>query len=156
MNRYFGMVAPEAQVPMVATRDIAARAAFLLMNPDFDGQNVEYILGERNVSHLEAVKAIGKAIGKEDLEYVETPEKEMKEHLIAAGLSEDWADSMIEMSHAGSNGSLTSTVSRDRANTTPTSIEEFARTTFLEAYNSAIEKERARLGRDSSSAEASP
>jgi Predicted nucleoside-diphosphate-sugar epimerases len=156
MNRYFDTISPDASIPMTATRDIAARAAFLLLNPDFDGKNVEYILGERNLTGHEAMKAIAKAIGKDEVEYVEISDDEMRKHLLGMQMSESVVDSLIELNHCAENGTLTSTVSRDRVNTTNTSIEEFARTTFLEAYNKELEKERARRGRDSSAAEARP
>ena len=156
MNRFFGGISGDASIPMVATRDIAARAAFLLLNPDFDRQNVEYVLGERNLTHKEALKAIAAAIGKDEIEYVETSDNDLRDHLLGLGFTKSVADSLIELNHAASNGMLTSTVSRDRANTTPTTIEEFARTTFLEAYNKELEKDRTRRSRDSATPEARP
>jgi uncharacterized protein YbjT (DUF2867 family) len=155
-NRYYGIIPADAPCPMVATRDIASRAAFLLMNPDFDGRNVEYLLGERNLTHREVIKILGKAIGKEDLEYIEVTPEEMKKSLAGAKMTEDWIDQMVEMSQSMGNGTITSTVSRDRINTTQTTIEEFARTTFLEAYNKALGQDRDRKGRDTQSPEARP
>lgn len=147
MNRYFGAMPAEVPLHMIATRDIAARAAFLLMNPDFKGHNVEYLLGERELNHEEAMRIIGQAIKKPDLEYVEVPSVEMRNYLIGAGLSQDWADSIIEMSRALSNGTISGTVKRDKKNTTATSMEEFARTTFLDAYNKALGADAARSPR---------
>ncbi|WII72844.1 NmrA family NAD(P)-binding protein [Bdellovibrio sp. 22V] len=137
MNRIFGVFPEDVPMPMIATRDIAARAAFLLMNPDFKSHNVEYLLGQRDVSHAEVAKILGQAIGKPDLEYVEVPPKEMRNSLIGAGMTKDWADVMLEMAESFSNGTIGATVQRDKTNTTATTLEEFARTTFLDAYNRA-------------------
>lgn len=137
MNRYFGTIPAEVPCHMIATRDIAARAAFLLMNPNFKGHNIEHLLGEREVSHEEVIRVLGKAINKPDIEYVEVPEKELRNYLIGSNISPDWADAIIEMSVAMGNGTINGTVQRDKTNTTATSIEEFARTTFLEAYSKA-------------------
>ncbi|WP_347358563.1 NmrA family NAD(P)-binding protein [Bdellovibrio sp.] len=156
MNRYFGIIPAEVPMHMVATRDIAARAAFLLMNPDFKSHNIEYLLGEREINHLEIMKALGNAINKPDLEYVEVPSAEMRNYLIGAGMTEDWAEAIIEMGISFGNGTISGTVQRDKKNTTATSIEEFARTTFLEAYNRAAGKEGLRKSRPSPSGEARP
>lgn len=142
MNRYFGAMDGEIPLHMVATRDIAARAAFLLMNPDFKSHNVEYLLGPHEITHTEAVRALGNAIQKPDLEYVQVPAKDMKNYLLGAGLSEDWADQMIEMAEAFNNGTIAATITRDKTNTTATSIEDFAHTTFLETYRRAMSSDK--------------
>lgn len=154
MNRYFGTIPGEAPIDMVATTDIAARAAFLLMNPTFTGHNVEYVLGQRTITFNEAIRAIGRAIEKPDLEYVEVPEKEMFNYLIGAGLSKNVADAMNELSRAAGNGTLIATVGRDKLNTTATSIEDFARTTFKEAYMVAMESEKDKRSRPSPATDA--
>lgn len=145
MNRYFGTIPGETPIDMIATADIATHIAFLLMNPAFKGHNVDYLLGQRTLTFNEAVRALGMAIEKPDLEYVEVPEKEMLNYLIGAGLSQNVAEAMNELSRSTSNGSLGASVSHDKLNTTATSIEEFARTTFRAAYLAALPR---RQGRD--------
>ncbi|MBO9668383.1 MAG: NmrA family NAD(P)-binding protein [Bdellovibrio sp.] len=144
MNRFFGTVPEDAPVDLVATKDIAARAAFLLANPHFKSHNVEYILGERTLTYREIIRVLGQTIGKPDLEYVEVPDQEMRNYYIGAGMSQSMADAMIEMSNAFGNGSIMSTTARDNTNTTSTSIEAFARTTFMDAYNKALSSDAAR------------
>lgn len=138
MNCIFGTIPADVPCPMIATRDVAARAAFLLMNPTFKSHNVEYLLGERDIAHREIVRVIGQAISKPDLEYIEVPNLEMKNYYIGAGMSEDWANGMLEISAAMGDGTIAATIKRNKINTTATSIEEFARTTFLEAYRRAV------------------
>ncbi|WP_374027542.1 NmrA family NAD(P)-binding protein [Bdellovibrio bacteriovorus] len=156
MNRFFGTISSEVPVPMIATRDIAARAAFLLMHPEFKSHNVEYLLGERDVTFDEALRILGQAIKKPEIEYVEVPEQEMRNYLIGAGLTEDWSDAMLEMNRSFNNGSIAGTVNRDKKNTTATSLEEFARTTFLDAYTRAQRTDADRKSRPSSEREARP
>jgi len=137
-NQYFGTIPKDIPMPVIATRDIAARAAFLLMNPDFKGRSIEYLLGERDLNHEEIVRVLGHAINRPDLQYVEIPPEQMKQALVKAGLSPDYADALNEMSESFANGTIAGTLQRDKLNTTATPIEEFARTTFLEAYNRAL------------------
>lgn len=141
MNCYFGTIPADTPCSMIATRDIAARAAFLLMNPTFKSHSIEYLLGNRDVSHREVIRVLGQAISKPDLEYVEVPDQEMKNYFIGAGMSEDWARGVLEMMESLGNGTIAATVKRNKTNTTGTSIEEFATTTFLEAYRKAIAAE---------------
>ncbi len=154
MNKYFGTAPGEVPLDMIATADIAARAAFLLMNPNFKGRNVEYLLGQRTLTFDEAIRAIGMAIEKPDLEYVQVPDKEMLNYMIGAGMSRNVAESINELSRGIGNGTLSATVTRDKLNTTATSIEEFARTTFKEAYLAAMESEKIKRSRPASSSEA--
>ncbi|MGE5086945.1 MAG: NmrA family NAD(P)-binding protein [Bacillota bacterium] len=141
MNRFFGIIAEDAPIDMVAARDIAARAAFLLANPNFNSHSFEYLLGERTLTFREVIRVLGHTIGKPSLEYVEVPDQEMRNYMIGAGMSPDAADSMIDMNHLLGNGTIQATYRRDKSNTTATSIEAFAKTTFLEAYNKATAAE---------------
>ncbi|HWU43145.1 MAG TPA: NmrA family NAD(P)-binding protein [Bdellovibrio sp.] len=154
MNRYFGSIPGEAPLHMIATQDVAARAAFLLMNPTFKSHNVEYLLGERSITFNEAIRAIGMAIEKPDLEYIEVSDQELRNYMIGAGVSPDLADNLLELNQATGNGTLNATVSRDKLNSTATSIEEFAKTTFKSAYLAAMEAESAKKSRPSSENEA--
>lgn len=156
MNKFYGTIPGDIPMGMVATRDIAARAAFLLMNPEFTSHNIEYLLGERDLNFDDVARILGQAIKKTDLEYVEIPPQEMKNYLIGAGLSEDWADSINEMSTAFTNGTIAGTLQRDKMNTTATSIEEFAKTTFLDEYNKALTEDSKKKPRPSEAREARP
>lgn len=151
MNRFFSTVPSEVPCHMIATRDIASRAAFLLMNPQFKSQNVESLLGERELSFGEAIHIIGETIQKPDLEYVEVADKDMMKFLMGSGISEDSAEGLLEMETAIGNGTFMATVSRDKINTTATSFEEFARTTFLEAYRRVKATDKSQRNSQSSS-----
>ncbi|WP_413586455.1 NmrA family NAD(P)-binding protein [Bdellovibrio sp. HCB274] len=144
MDKIFGIIPEDAPVDLVATKDVAARAAFLLANPHFRSHNVEYLLGERTLTYREIARVLGQSIGKPTLEYAEVPDTELRNYMIGAGMSENMANEIIELDHAASNGIMASTYSRDNNNSTVTSIERFARSTFLHAYNQAVANQNLR------------
>jgi hypothetical protein len=81
------------------------------------------------------------------LEYVEVPDQEIRNYMLGAGMSQNAADGLIELNHSLGNGTIQATYRRDNTNTTSTSIETFAKTTFLEAYNKAMGVEAGRKPR---------
>ncbi|QDK44260.1 nucleoside-diphosphate sugar epimerase [Bdellovibrio sp. ZAP7] len=155
MDKIFGIIPEDAPVDMVATKDIAARAVFLLTNPTFRSHNVEYLLGERTLTYREIARVLGQTISKPTLEYAEVPDVELKNYMIGAGMSENMADALLELDHAASSGLLAASYARNKENSTVTSIEKFARTTFLDAYNQALTAQNSRRS-SSSSFEAHP
>ena len=58
---------PDLPFQMVATQDIAVKAAELLDAGDFDNQSVHYLLRPRNYPLQGAARAIGQAIGQPEL-----------------------------------------------------------------------------------------
>ncbi|HKP95876.1 MAG TPA: hypothetical protein VJ385_08980 [Fibrobacteria bacterium] len=73
----------------------------------------------------EATRVLGKATGKLELPYVQFPYKDALKGTIGGGLSQSMAESHVEMSKAFHEG-LVGKEARTAANTTPTSIEDFA------------------------------
>ena len=113
--------------PMIATKDIADYAIKRLLALDFDGNNYQDLLGARNVTYQEVAKVYGAAIGKADLNYLEFPYADFKGAFMGMGASESVADKMNEFLTRLNAGEIF-IVDRTEANTTPTSIEEFAHT----------------------------
>jgi uncharacterized protein YbjT (DUF2867 family) len=144
-NAYFGLgliknqgiygspVAPGIRFPMIATRDIARRAAQALTEANFSGRSVLELHGERDLSLAEVTRALGAAIGKPDLPYVQFPYQDAFNAMVNMGLSPDVAALFNEMYKAFNEGTLKPTQARSAATTTPTSIEEFAKG-FAAAY----------------------
>lgn len=120
--------------PLVATKDIAAVATKKLLALDFTGKSVLPILGAKDYSMNEITKALGAAIGKPELNYVAFPYDQAKAGMVQAGLSESLADAYVAMSE-GINLGVFNTEVRTAESTTPTTIEEFATTTFTRVYN---------------------
>jgi uncharacterized protein YbjT (DUF2867 family) len=121
---------------MIATADIAERAAGHLLARDFSGSSVRDLLGQRDLSLQEAFTVIGRRIGILDLAYRQFSPEEFDQALINMGMSRDMSRLMIEMSEALNRGLFAVNRPRNPDNTTPTSIESFAGW-FAEVYRGA-------------------
>ena len=128
----------DVEFPMVATRDIAAKAAELLAGDTPDNHAVQYLLGPRNYSLAEATAAIGQAIGRPELPYVAFSYEDAKKGMLGAGLSENQADLYDEMTRNINAGKSMAAGPRDAASTTPTTVEEFAQTVFAPAFTAGV------------------
>jgi uncharacterized protein YbjT (DUF2867 family) len=127
----------DLELVQVATRDIGEVAARKLLALDFRGQGVLELHGPRDVTMAEVTAAIGKAIGKPDLRYVQFPYPEARKGLMGVGVPEELADLYMEMSKGFNDGAVKATQPRSPATTTPTSIEVFAEQVFAPAYRAA-------------------
>lgn len=125
----------DLKVPMIATRDIAEVAVERLVKRDFTGTSVQYLLGQRDLSLIEATGIIGNKIGKTELKYIVFPYDEAEKGLIAAGLSPDMSRLYIEMSRAFNEGRVIGSLKRVAENTTPTSFEKFCEEVIVPLYS---------------------
>lgn len=128
---------PDLQFPMVATRDIAAKAAELLAADEPETPAVQYLLGPRNYSLAEATAAIGQAIGRPELPYVPFSYEDAMKGMVGAGLSENMAGLYDEMARNMNDEKVMVSAPRDAASTTPTTVEEFAQAVFAPAFRTA-------------------
>ena len=128
---------PNLPLPMIATRDIAAVAADLLDRLEFTGKSARELLGPGDITMLEVTRALGEAIGRSDLQYVQFPYEEARDAMLGMGMSQSVADGMMEMYRAINEGRLQPIESRSAENTTPTTIEEFA-PEFAAAYGGGV------------------
>jgi uncharacterized protein YbjT (DUF2867 family) len=129
-----GGARPDVPTPMIATKDIAEAAAGLMLNPTFTGKQVRELLGPRDYTMIEATKVLGRAIGKEDLTYVQVPYEQVRQAMLAQGMSESVASEMIELFEGTNEGRIRPIGERTSENTTRTTLEEFAEETFAPIY----------------------
>src|SRR5215470_10838820 len=134
MGFFAGGIRGDLKMPMIATRDIAEYAANRLAALDFTGFSTQEMLGQRDVSHDEAAAAIGAAIGKPKLSYQKFPAFLVEQGIKQLGVPKKTASLMTEMHEAGNEGLLNPQEPRSENNTTPTSIEAFAKEVFAPAY----------------------
>ncbi len=125
MGKAAGPLSPDLKLPMIATRDIGTVAAEALLQLNFQGKQTREVLGQRDLSMAEAASVIGKAIGKPNLEYVQMPDQQMRSVLVQMGMSQSFADLILEMAHALHTGHMRALEPRSPKNTTPTSYEQF-------------------------------
>jgi uncharacterized protein YbjT (DUF2867 family) len=90
-------VASGLEIPMIATRDIAAVAAQALAARDWNGVVIRELLGLRDFGYDEATRILGERIGRPDLQYVQFSYEDMAQALVDAGLSESFAQLYVEM-----------------------------------------------------------
>ena len=134
MGMTAGPLLPDLAIPMIATRDIGAAAAEALLSLDFSGKQVRELLGERDLSYVEATRIIGQAIGKLDLKYVHLPDEQVRQAFLQMGISANVADLILEMSTAMNSGYLKPLEQRTAENSTPTSYESFVAEKFVPGY----------------------
>ncbi len=128
---------PETRLAMIATHDIGERAAELLKGLDFRGKSVLDLLGERDLTMPEVTKILGKVIGKPDLSYVPFPYEGVEAAMAQMGFPPKTVALMLELYRGINDGIIVPTEPRSKRSTTPTSIEEFAKTVFAPAFQAA-------------------
>jgi uncharacterized protein YbjT (DUF2867 family) len=87
----------DLELPMIATRDVAAEAAERLLRRDFRGQGAKLLVGPEDVSLRAATRALGRRLGLPDLAYVQFPPDGVRAALRGAGMSEEGASQMVEL-----------------------------------------------------------
>lgn len=132
-----GPVGADLSLPMIATRDIGAAAAELLLKRDFTGKQPRELLGQRDVAYAEIAPIIGKAIGKPGLSYKKLPGMMLRPALTQMGMSKSMANLLLEMADALNSGYMAPLEARSESNTTPTSIETFVAEEFVPRFQAA-------------------
>ncbi len=122
-----GMPIPgDVPLAMIATQDIGAEAARRLAALDFDGHHIKELLGPRDYTLNEVAAIVGKAIGKPDLPFVTVPEEAAAAGFEQMGVHPATVATFMEMYRGFGDGRVVPLESRSAANTTPTTLEEFA------------------------------
>jgi len=134
MGKAVGPLRPDLKLAMITTRDIGAVAAERLLQLNFQGKQTRELLGQRDLSMTEAASIIGKAIGKPGLEYVRLPDDQMRPALVEVGMSQNFADLILQMAQALNAGHMRALEPRSPENTTPTSYEQFVTENFLPLF----------------------
>lgn len=126
-------------IPMVATRDIGAKAASFLADLQFRGHTAFEFFGPRPVTMQEATTVLGKAIGKPDLQYVQFPYEEAEKAMLAAGMKPDVVGLFIEMNRSFNDSLIQPTHPLTRDHLGTTGIETFAKD-FAAAFGATTRK----------------
>jgi uncharacterized protein YbjT (DUF2867 family) len=134
----FGVVASpvrgDLKTAAIATEDIGHAAAEHLLKLDFSGIEAKELLGQRDLTYNEFAKALGDAIDKPNLQYMQMPGEQFVGALGQMGIHSNFAESIVEMCDAMNSGHMKALEPRTAANTTPTSIETFAREVFAPTF----------------------
>jgi uncharacterized protein YbjT (DUF2867 family) len=127
----YNPIPPTTPLPMVATRDTADVAAMKLLDRSWSGHRFLGVLGPRDVTMTEAAVAIGRALER-PVTYAQVPLEAAVDAMRKMGMSDDVAEGYGEMLRGLSTPGI-GAEPRTAESTTPTTIEEFARTVIRPA-----------------------
>jgi uncharacterized protein YbjT (DUF2867 family) len=122
-GRFFSPSRPDLKDPIVATRDIAANGARLLLDRSWNGQGGQAVLGPEDLSFDEMAAIMTDVVGK-PIRFQSVPGEAYKAQLMKLGASEAFAQSLVDM-HAAKDNGLDSSEPRTPENTTPTSFRQW-------------------------------
>ncbi len=123
----------DVPLPMIAAQDIGRFAAERLAKLDFSGASSCELLGPADVTMQQATRALGQAIGYDDLEYAQFPYSEAEKAMLGMGISPGTASTFIQLYRAINDGLVRAEEERSPHNSTPTTIEAFSRE-FAQVY----------------------
>jgi uncharacterized protein YbjT (DUF2867 family) len=123
-NSIFMPLSGDVTVPMIATADIALRAARVITGPAPSRPTIVSLHGPKDYRMDECARIIGTVIGKE-VRHVQVPPATAKEAMIGMGATEAVADTMLEMYAGFQAGKIMDEVKRSAETTTPTTFETF-------------------------------
>ena len=118
-------VKAETRVAMVATPDIADVAARELLTLDWTGRRVVSAMGPKDLTFGEAASALSAGVGRH-VSHITVEPEQARESMLGSGMSPGLTDGFLSIFAAGDAGLLR--WERDASSTTPTTLEEFART----------------------------
>jgi len=124
-------ILPGLKVPMVATSDIAAVAAGLLLDNNWTGQAEVPVLGPEDISPKEMSEILTDVLGR-PIRYEQMPMDAYKSRMVSRGMSEAFAQGLANMMTAKNEG-MDHTASRAFAADTPTTFREWSETVLKPA-----------------------
>jgi uncharacterized protein YbjT (DUF2867 family) len=120
---FFSPIAGDRKLPTVATRDIAAAAAGLLLDASWSGVGEVPLLGPEDLSFNDMARVMSEVLGKE-VRFQQTTFDAYKERFVSFGMSDAMAQGMTDMAWAKNEG-LDNGVQRTPENSTPTSFRQW-------------------------------
>ena len=128
--------ATERKFVIVDPTDIAAVAAKALTELSFTGHSIQYIASDE-VSSQQIASAIGQAIGKPELTWVEFTDEQALGGMLQAGLPEEVAKNYVEMGGALRSGKMSEDYWKHRpASLGKVKLADFAKV-FAAVYNAS-------------------
>ena len=120
---FFSPIAGDRKLPTVATRDIAAAAARLLLDPGWSGVGEVPLLGPEDLSFNDLAAIMSEVLG-QGVRFQQTTFDAYNDRFVSFGMSEAMARGMTDMARAKNEG-LDNGVERTRENSTPTSFRQW-------------------------------
>lgn len=133
---FFQAARPDVKAPLVATRDIAATAAKLLLDRSWTGGGGVAVMGPEDLSYNDMAEIMSRALGK-PVHFQQISDDAFKTRFIQAGGSETVARWLTEMQadiEKNPHGSIT----RNAENTTPFTFREWCEDVLKPALGSGL------------------
>ena len=121
---FFSPINGDRKLPACATRDIAAVAARLLLDPSGTGQGHVAVLGPEDLSFNDMARIMSEVLGK-PVRFQQISFEAYKSRFIELGMSDAMAQGMTDMARAKNEG-LDNAEPRTAENTTPTSFRQWS------------------------------
>lgn len=122
-GKFFSPISGDLKAPTCSTRDIAAAAARLLLDPSWSGREDVPVLGPEDLSSDEMARILTEVLGR-TVRYQQVPLDTFHARLLQSGMSEAFAKGYAEMMAAKENG-LDNAEPRTPQSTTPTSFRDW-------------------------------
>jgi uncharacterized protein YbjT (DUF2867 family) len=120
---FFSPIAGDRKLPTVATRDIAAAAARLLLDAGWSGVGEVPLLGPEDLSFNDMAEVMSDVLAKE-IRFQRTTFEAYKDRFASFGMSDAMAQGMTDMAWAKNEG-IDNGVQRTPENSTPTSFRQW-------------------------------
>jgi uncharacterized protein YbjT (DUF2867 family) len=136
-GQIFVPIQPGKRWPLVATADIASKAACWLLDRGWSGHYKVGVHGPKDLSTDEAAAIISSAVGK-PVQCIDATLEQARGALSGMGMPDFVVDLIIEQYVAFRDGRLDPAEPRTPDTTTPTTLAEFARTTLVPAIRATL------------------
>jgi uncharacterized protein YbjT (DUF2867 family) len=113
-------------LPMVSAEDVGRRAAELLMS-DEPGERIQELLGARDYTMADAAAVMSEARGGAGVQYQQVPLQDARTGMVAAGMSESFAEAVLETARSFNDNEPWGRQMRTPRNTTATTLEQWSR-----------------------------
>jgi len=123
-DMFFSPIDGDRKLPTVATRDIAAAAARLLVDESWSGVDEVPLLGPEDLSFNDIAKITSDVLGKQ-VRFQQTTFEAYKSQFLGFGMSDAMAQGQTDMAWAKNEG-IDNAVQRTPENSTPTSFRQWA------------------------------
>jgi uncharacterized protein YbjT (DUF2867 family) len=120
---FFSPIDGDRKLPSVATRDIAAAAARLLLDESWSEFDEVPLLGPEDMSFNDMAEIMSEVLGKE-VRFQRTTFEAFKDRFLGFGMSDAMAQGQTDMAWAKNEG-LDNAVRRSPENSTPTSFRQW-------------------------------
>ena len=121
---FFSPIDGDHKLPSVATRDVAAAAARLLLDDSWNGFDEVPLLGPEDISFNDMAEVISEVLRKQ-VRFQQTTFEAYKDRFLGFGMSDAMAQGQTDMAWAKNEG-LDNAVKRTPENSTPTSFRQWS------------------------------